>query len=332
MTAEAAPVGGSLRIAPEQLHGGAGVRTIARGRDDGLTPLPHSCVLHKRLAVPLHDAAVFTRVPSLSLLSAGEKLIGLAATATGEPQAQQFSLRPGEVLALSADLYQISDLLPETGGVFDSTILFLDPSVLREFVRTLPAPALRESLEPIDAGANAEPLRLHGAAAALTRWRESLSELLSKIAADAGPARHGDTNALLQPKLLEALQLIHLYDSRLAGWARLQIQEEAGRPPRDLRAFMLRHFERPLSVEDFARLTGRSPSTFLRDFKRSFGTTPREWLFEQRMQRASQWLASGELAVGAVAERLGYESVSHFIRTFKRRFGKTPGSWARAGS
>ena len=40
---------------------------------------------------------------------------------------------------------------------------------------------------------------------------------------------------------------------------------------------MEKNFDKPLKIEDYAYLTGRSLSTFRRDFKSYFEITPQKW-------------------------------------------------------
>ena len=79
-----------------------------------------------------------------------------------------------------------------------------------------------------------------------------------------------------------------------------------------------------LTVTDLAHLSGRSLSSFNRDFKETYSVTPKKWLLEKKMARAKVLLAGEELSVTDVAMTLGYENVSAFIRAFKLQYGVTP--------
>ena len=96
-------------------------------------------------------------------------------------------------------------------------------------------------------------------------------------------------------------------------------------PPSNLRRFMEDHYDKALTVEDYAYLTGRSESTFRRDFKARFGTTPRQWIIRKRLEKAYQLLEGTDWDVTQVAEAVGYDSVSHFISAFKKQYRRTPG-------
>lgn len=54
----------------------------------------------------------------------------------------------------------------------------------------------------------------------------------------------------------------------------------------DLEEFMNKNFMFNVSVDAFARLTGRSLSGFKRDFSKIFQMTPRQWLKEKRLKEA----------------------------------------------
>src|SRR5258708_26852936 len=54
----------------------------------------------------------------------------------------------------------------------------------------------------------------------------------------------------------------------------------------DLEKFMLSNFHFNIPVEKFAQLTGRSLAAFKRDFQKTFGLPPRQWLQEKRLIEA----------------------------------------------
>jgi len=82
-----------------------------------------------------------------------------------------------------------------------------------------------------------------------------------------------------------------------------------------------------LKVEEFARLCGRSVSTFKRDFKKLYHTTPGKWLMKKRLHLASNLMLNTDFTIQQICYDCGFESDSHFVRSFKNQFGTTPKQW-----
>jgi AraC-like DNA-binding protein len=59
-------------------------------------------------------------------------------------------------------------------------------------------------------------------------------------------------------------------------------------------------------------------------FKKVYGNTVFGYLYEHKMNVASQLLTSKNYNVNEVALHLGYSTSSHFINAFKNKFGTTP--------
>ena len=95
----------------------------------------------------------------------------------------------------------------------------------------------------------------------------------------------------------------------------------------DLEKFMLSHFHFNVPVEKFAQLTGRSLAGFKRDFKKTFDTSPRQWLQEKRLMEARYLIEKKNKKPAAIYLDLGFESLSHFSHSFKKKFGKAPSEW-----
>ena len=79
-----------------------------------------------------------------------------------------------------------------------------------------------------------------------------------------------------------------------------------------------------LTVTDLAALSGRSVTSFNRDFKKTYSTTPKRWLLDQRLEYANTLLEQTDQTVTDIALQIGYENVSHFIKAFKDKYGATP--------
>ena len=92
----------------------------------------------------------------------------------------------------------------------------------------------------------------------------------------------------------------------------------------DMEDIMLANFRYNLKIEEFAILCGRSLSTFKRDFKNKFKTTPARWLLVQRLEYAKMLLLSSELNVNEICYESGFKNNSHFISAFKNKFNLPP--------
>lgn len=79
-----------------------------------------------------------------------------------------------------------------------------------------------------------------------------------------------------------------------------------------------------LSVEDFAKLTNRSISTFKRDFNLIFNSSPKKWINQKRLEHAKLLLNNTNERITQISDQCGFESSSYFTRLFKKTYGLTP--------
>jgi len=127
---------------------------------------------------------------------------------------------------------------------------------------------------------------------------------------------------LTKIKLLELLYLIYNSEQQQVF---LQILHSLNyKKKRNLEELMLENFEKSLSIEDYACLTGRSVSTFKRDFERHFDTSPKKWLVKKRLEKAENLLLSSNQPIQQISLEVGYENVSHFVSVFGKHYGLTP--------
>jgi AraC-type DNA-binding domain-containing proteins len=92
----------------------------------------------------------------------------------------------------------------------------------------------------------------------------------------------------------------------------------------DLAAFMEKNFMFNMPLKKFGYLTGRSLTTFKRDFHRIYNITPQRWLTQKRLELARYQLAEKNRKPVDVYLETGFENLSHFSYAFKKQFGQTP--------
>jgi AraC-like DNA-binding protein len=77
-------------------------------------------------------------------------------------------------------------------------------------------------------------------------------------------------------------------------------------------------------MDKFGYLTGRSLTTFKRDFQKAFNTTPQKWLTQKRLELAHYQVAEMKKKPVEVYFEVGFENLSHFSFAFKKHFGYAP--------
>jgi len=128
------------------------------------------------------------------------------------------------------------------------------------------------------------------------------------------------SEAMIQHKLVEAILALQEQDEQLEHW--LFDFPQQGKI--DLQDFMQRNYMFNVPMTKFAELTGRSLSTFQRDFHRIFGMNATRWLLKRRLNAAYDALASGNKMPVDIYLDLGFEDIAHFSRSFKNEFGFSP--------
>jgi AraC-like DNA-binding protein len=82
------------------------------------------------------------------------------------------------------------------------------------------------------------------------------------------------------------------------------------------------------SVAELAAACRLSAGHFARAFRRTLGTSPHQWLLEQRVAHA-KCLLQEKQSIGEIAYASGFADQSHMTRVFLRKIGITPGAWRR---
>lgn len=126
-------------------------------------------------------------------------------------------------------------------------------------------------------------------------------------------------------KITEAIMILRTIDKNVDGI--LANFETPGKI--DLAKFMEGHFMFNLSLEKFGYLTGRSLSTFNRDFRKIFNATPQKWLTRKRLELAHYQISEYAKKPIEVYLEVGFEDLSHFSFAFKKHFGYIPTSLSR---
>ena len=91
-----------------------------------------------------------------------------------------------------------------------------------------------------------------------------------------------------------------------------------------IREVMERNFIYNMKLEEFARLSGRSLTSFKRDFITTYKTTPGKWLARKKLEYARHLLVTTDKNINELTFESGFENPSHFIKIFKQAFQITP--------
>ena len=277
-------------VVPEKL---LSLPTVERIIDNG-----RSYILRKKLSSPTLNRESYVSKHAISVVLNGEQRIN---SFDGE----MIVIRRGQLAFIPKGLYTVSDLMPQ-GGNFESILFYIEEEIVKEFQQDFIGKSFQQEKE--------SDFFISDYDASFASYLNSFFDLIGALPASKPQ--------LLSPKLKEVLWLIH----SMAGGNRfpdfLNSLQLTGR--RNLKVFMEDHFAKPLKIEDYAYLSGRSLSSFRRDFKSYFDIPPQQWLKQRRLEKAFQLLNNEDLSVSEVSLEVGYENTSYFIKAFKEKYAMTP--------
>lgn len=219
------------------------------------------------------------------------------------------TLVKGDAFFAKKDSYMYSEFIA-TDSRFQSLMFFIEDNFLASFLQ---ANAHLYKNQGIAAAAGAGIFKIPISPV----FKSGLESLLPYFMDDAAYS-----NELLQLKFTEILH--HLVASDRDGNFLHFLYSIFSQRKKRLVDLMQDNFDKPLNIDDFARLSGRSLSKFKQDFKEVFQLPPKQWVNQKRLERAYSLLVTGESSVTDVCFDVGYENTSYFTQLFKKNFGLTP--------
>ena len=103
-------------------------------------------------------------------------------------------------------------------------------------------------------------------------------------------------------------------------------------PAEQIRHYLLRHLEKPMpSLQDIADAIGRSPVQTIRIFRQATGSTPYDFLLEEKIAAAGEMLLHTTKTSKEIAYMLGFQDEFYFARLFRKRRGLSPRNYRNRG-
>ncbi|MDR0395699.1 MAG: helix-turn-helix domain-containing protein [Oscillospiraceae bacterium] len=89
--------------------------------------------------------------------------------------------------------------------------------------------------------------------------------------------------------------------------------------------FLKENLKQPnFSVESMAPIAGMCPTYFRQQFRRLYGTSPKQYLLNTRVRIAKDLLATTDMFITNVAKEAGFSSLYYFSKAFKGATGISP--------
>lgn len=92
----------------------------------------------------------------------------------------------------------------------------------------------------------------------------------------------------------------------------------------DIIEFLEKNYKEDLTMQEIASYTGRSLSTFKRDFKQYTNLTPQKWIIQRRLAAAHELIKKGGRKVSEICYEVGFKNLSHFSKIYKEEYGTAP--------
>jgi len=89
-------------------------------------------------------------------------------------------------------------------------------------------------------------------------------------------------------------------------------------------------YREPLDVQALASAAHLSAAHFSREFRRTFGEPPHQYLLTRRLERAAALLRNTDRSVADICLTVGLRSLGSFTTSFTRAYGLSPTAYRAA--
>ena len=103
------------------------------------------------------------------------------------------------------------------------------------------------------------------------------------------------------------------------------IQDEIDRA----RTYFEEHYNKEISIEQYAVSRNMSTSWFNRSFRSAMGTSPMKYILNIRIRNAQTLLETTDYSISVIASLVGYDNPMYFSRLFRKAKGMSPSRYRK---
>ena len=122
--------------------------------------------------------------------------------------------------------------------------------------------------------------------------------------------------------LLISLHRIALQKPRKKNLQNMNDMEQAAQ-------YFRMHYNKPISIEDYAVSHNMSISWFIQNFRQYANTTPAQYVQSLRLTNAKMLLETTNYNITEIANLVGYENPLYFSRFFRKQCGISPSQFRK---
>lgn len=220
---------------------------------------------------------------------------------------KEFLLKNGEALFIRKGAYTAHQF-------FDEDFCALGIFVTDEFIKNVLKKFLQQRNAPVNTTRKNEPIIQLNMDESLSAYFYSVLSYFSKTESP--------------PKNLLTIKFEELIINILSSPQNKEIAdyfwEVHSRSKVSISDVMETYFTYNMSLEEFARLCGRSLSTFKGEFNSIYKTSPGKWLIQKRLEFGKLLLETTDRSITEIAFDCGFKNQSHFTRCFTESYKKPP--------
>lgn len=123
---------------------------------------------------------------------------------------------------------------------------------------------------------------------------------------------------------IKMTELIYLIASHEENCLRSLLLSNVDTAKKNFEQTIFSHIFKDIPIEELARLTNRSLTSFKKEFRRHFQIPPHKWFIRQRLMHARLLLISTSKSISEIGIECAFPNTSHFIKLFKKEYQVTP--------
>lgn len=219
-----------------------------------------------------------------------------------------FQINPGELFLIPRGEYVMSQYLTGENG-FRSVMLFFTKK------------AAQDILEQIDDSMLTVERTKNNSAVKIISPNPNVERLFLSLEAYS----KGDNPYMCELVRLKFAELIYLLlDGPYRQFIVTFLVDASKSENPSIASVLDNHLYSSATLEELAILSGRSLSTFKREFSSQYDEPPRTWIRKKKLERAAFMLETTDKTMEEISEASGFVSTPHFNRLFKEQYLLTP--------